>query len=240
MLKVDNFIFRLIVKKDLQVRQELNGGPFTMAENKKKNGDKIKKQSNKSKKIVKGRDWTFIVYPESAPKNWREILDDTHLEWVESPLHDKDINPDGTKKKPHWHILIRFEGPVTIKNVEGYIESLNGPKPQKVGSAKGMVRYFAHLDNPEKYPYAIDDIKPHNGADIADFFKLTTSQNLAAMKDIFKFIKKKEIDNYIDFLDFCLTQGNDDWFDIAINHNTLAINKMLDAMWQKHHGKKLR
>ena len=30
-------------------------------------------------KNVKGRDWTFIVYPESAPKAWREILDDTHL-----------------------------------------------------------------------------------------------------------------------------------------------------------------
>ena len=40
----------------------------------------------------KGRDWTFVVYPESAPSNWRELLDDTHLRWIESPLHDKDLD----------------------------------------------------------------------------------------------------------------------------------------------------
>lgn len=193
-----------------------------MAEKKKKAG------------YVKGRDWTFIVYPESVPENWREILDLSHLEWVESPLHDKDRNPNGTLKKPHWHVLVRFSGPVTTKAVSTLIEPLNTPIPQKVGSAKGMVRYMAHLDNPEKYQYSVNDIKSHNGADIADFFKLSTSQNLCEMKDIFRLIKTKEIDNYIDFLDFCLVQGNDDWFDIAINHNTLAINKMLDAMWQKH------
>ena len=65
----------------------------------------------------KGRDWTFIVYPESAPDNWRELLDDTHLRWIESPLHDKDVNEDGEIKKPHWHILLSFEGPVTLKAV---------------------------------------------------------------------------------------------------------------------------
>ncbi|SCC42448.1 Plasmid replication protein, partial [Kosakonia oryzendophytica] len=194
----------------------------------------------KKKKLVKGRDWTFIVYPESAPENWRDILNQTHLEWVESPLHNKDVNSDGSKKKAHWHILLRFSGPVTIKRINDIIEPLNTPIPQKVGSAKGMVRYFAHMDNPEKYQYSIEDIRAHNGADIADFFKLSSSQNLHAMKQIFQFIKAKEIDNYIDFLNFCLEQGNDDWFDIAINHNTLAINKMLDAMWQKHQGLKAK
>lgn len=190
------------------------------------------------KKVIKGRDWTFIVYPDSAPENWREIINDTHIPWVESPCHDKDKNPDGSPKKPHWHVMISFEGPITRNKIKEIIEPLNSPEPEKVGSAKGMIRYFAHLDNPEKHRYRIEDIVPHNGADIADYFKLTTSQNLACMKEIFKFIKQKEIDNYIDFLDFCITQGNDDWFDIAINHNTLAINKMLDAMWQKHRGNK--
>lgn len=48
--------------------------------------------TNKKYEYEKGRDWTFIVYPESAPENWREILDETHLRWIESPLHDKDIS----------------------------------------------------------------------------------------------------------------------------------------------------
>lgn len=187
-----------------------------------------------AKNYVKGRDWTFIVYPESAPENWRQILDDTHQEWIESPLHDKDVNPDGTPKKPHWHILLHFPGPATIKMVKEVIAPLHTPIPMKVGSTKGLVRYMAHLDNPEKYQYAIDDIKPHNGADIQDYFKLTVTESLKAMKEIFEVIKQKKFDNYIDFLSFCIEQGNDDWFDIAINRNTLAINKMLDSMYQKN------
>ena len=107
-----------------------------------------------SEKIVKGRDWAFIVYPESAPKNWREILDETHMRWVESPLHDKDFNPDGTFKKPHWHVMLSADGPITLKAVEKIIEPLNVPAPQKVGSGRGMIRYFIHLDNPEKYQYS--------------------------------------------------------------------------------------
>lgn len=190
------------------------------------------------RKLVKGRDWTFIVYPESTPDNWREVLNNTHMAWVESPLHNKDKNPDGTIKKAHWHVLLRADGPITITAVNNIIKPLNTPIPQKVGSAKGMVRYFAHLDNPEKYQYSENDIIPHNGADIADFFKLSTKQSLSCVKEIFKFIKKKRIDNYIDFLDYCIEYGNDEWFDIAINRNTLAINKMLDAMWQKNHRRR--
>ncbi|MES5113939.1 Rep family protein, partial [Lactobacillus gasseri] len=79
-----------------------------MAENKKKNGNKIKKQVDKkkkhktkeelreevvklSKKLGRVRNWTIIVYPESAPKNWRDIIDSTHVTWVEGPIHDKDV-----------------------------------------------------------------------------------------------------------------------------------------------------
>ena len=28
-------------------------------------------------------------------------------------------------------------------------------------------------------------------------------------------------------------KNSDDWFDVAINYNTLAINKMIDGMWLK-------
>lgn len=34
---------------------------------------------------------------------------------------------------------------------------------------------------------------------------------------------------FFDFLDFCLTQGNDDWFDIAINHNTIFLRAVVQG-----------
>ena len=40
----------------------------------------------------RARSWSWIVYPESAPDNWRQLLDETGEKWIESPLHDKDIN----------------------------------------------------------------------------------------------------------------------------------------------------
>uniref|UniRef100_UPI001FD9DA67 Rep family protein n=1 Tax=Staphylococcus sp. GDX8P107P-1 TaxID=2804109 RepID=UPI001FD9DA67 len=51
------------------------------------------------------RNWTFVIYPESVVSNWRDVLDDEHIQWVESPVHDKDTNPEGEIKKAHIHIL---------------------------------------------------------------------------------------------------------------------------------------
>lgn len=189
--------------------------------------------SKTTETVTKARDWTFILYPESAPEHWREILDETHLRWIESPLHDKDVNADGEKKKSHWHILLSFDGPVTQKAVKRLIEPLNGPVPQKIGSSKGLVRYMIHMDNPEKYQYSINDIVAHNGADIQSYFELTATNRLTVMKEIITFIYDERIDNFADFLMIAI-EKSDDWFSIAINNNTLAINKMIDAMWHKN------
>lgn len=185
-----------------------------------------------SEKIIKGRDWAFIVYPESAPENWREVLDETRMRWVESPLHDKDFNPDGTPKKPHWHVMLSADGPITLKAINKIIEPLNTPAPQKVGSGRGMIRYFIHLDNPEKAQYSKDELVGHCGADVESYFELTKTSKMAVMKDIVTFIYDNEIDNYADFLMICI-KHSDDWFDVATNYNTLAINKMIDGMWLK-------
>ena len=192
----------------------------------------MKANKTEAKKTIKGRDWTFLVYPESAPANWREILDETYMRWVESPCHDKDVNADGEVKKAHFHILLSSDGPITEQAVMKIIEPLKGPMPKKVGSAKGLVRYMAHLDNPEKYQYPIDEIIGHNGADVASYFELTMTNKIVMMKDIVKFIYEEEIDNYADFLMLCI-EKSDDWFNIAVNHNRLAINKLIDAMWHK-------
>jgi len=155
------------------------------------------------------------------------------LRWIESPLHEHDVNADGEKKKSHWHIMLCFDGPVTDKQVKKIIEPLNAPEPKKVGSARGLVRYMAHLDNPEKYQYPIDEIIGHNGVDVADYFVMTATNKLTIMKDMIHYIYENKVDNYADFLMICIAES-DDWFDVAVNSNTLALNKMIDAVWQKN------
>ena len=46
-------------------------------------------------KCKKSRYWTFLIYPESAPKDWYSKLEELHIPICVSPLHDKDTNPDG-------------------------------------------------------------------------------------------------------------------------------------------------
>ena len=87
-------------------------------------------------------------------------------------------------KKAHWHILLSYDGPVNLVAVKKLTDKLNAPNPQKISSSKGLVRYMAHLDNPEKFQYSVADIKGHNGADIAAYFELTATNKLAIMKEL--------------------------------------------------------
>ena len=59
---------------------------------------------------TRGRNFATMVYPESAPENWREILAGYFIPAFISPLHDKDLNPTGEPKKPHHHVMLMFEG----------------------------------------------------------------------------------------------------------------------------------
>lgn len=190
-----------------------------------------------TKKDVRARVWTMIVYPDSAPKDWRDVLDGYHVPWVESPLHDQDTNPDGSIKKSHWHIVLFFEGKKSYTQVSEIASSLNGPIPQKVPSPKGMVRYLIHMDNPEKHQYSRGEIKVHQGAEVESYFELSFSSRLETLSEMIQFIRDSDVDNYSDFLGYCLDHNEKEWLNIAVNYNTLAINKLIDAVYQKNHPK---
>ncbi|MGZ7899602.1 Rep family protein [Ligilactobacillus salivarius] len=189
------------------------------------------------KKDNRARTWTFIVYPESVPNNWRELLDSYHIPWVESPLHDKDVNPDGTIKKPHWHVILMFDGKKSYEQIKEITDSLNAPVPQKTANPKGLVRYLIHMDNPEKYQYSREDIVCHSGAEVEQYFQLSSASRLQILKEMIIFIKDSRFENYLDFLAYCIENGEDEWLDIAVNHNTLALSKVIDSVYQKNHPK---
>lgn len=194
--------------------------------------------SEKKKEDLRSRTWTIITYPDSVPENWRELLDKTHVAWVESPLHDSDKNADGTVKKPHWHIVLMFGSKKSYSQIVEIAEMLHGAhEPQKVHNVKGAVRYLIHFDNPEKFRYNREDIRCHGGADVDQYFELSMSSRTAVLRELMEFVSESEIDNYDDLIMYCIRHGEDDWFDIAVNHNTLAINKQLDAIYQKKNPK---
>ena len=94
--------------------------------------------------MKKGRYWASVGYPESLPTNYLELLQETGLEVAISPLHDKDVNPNGEVKKPHYHFIFSYSGPTTYNNVKSLCDSLNMTIPIKLENLRGMYRYHLH------------------------------------------------------------------------------------------------
>ena len=184
-------------------------------------------------KRITGRSWAFVIYPESMPENYEEIITDTGLPLAMSPLHNKDVNPTGEPKKPHSHCIVYYENATTLKNVkENVCDKLNGTIPIKLESMRGMYRYHIHLDNPEKYQYDDRDRKFFNGFDIDMASKLTRTEINKIIKEIHTFINDNNILEYIDLLDVLKDNDLTNLYDVAIS-NTLLFKSMLDSKRNK-------
>lgn len=189
---------------------------------------------NKKKKDERTRNWTFVVYPESAPENWRELLNELHVPWVESPLHDKDKNPDGELKKSHWHVMLMFSSNKSYAQIKEITSQLRSPNPQKVANAKGMIRYFVHMDNPEKYQYEKNDIISHGGADIASYLASTTQERYELIKEMMSFVNENGILEMKDLLDYAMNERFEDWFPLLCDNSAYIVDSYIKSNRHKN------
>lgn len=181
--------------------------------------------NNKIDVNKRGRSWTFMLYLDSAPDNWIDILNSLHTPVVISPFHDKDINPDGTPKKPHYHILLLFDGNKSYSQVYSFVKKLNSPIPQLVENTKGMVRYFIHIDNPEKYQYNRSDMRTLGYIDLDSFFEVSYTQRIILISEMIDYISTNSVEIYADFVDYARNYRRNDWFSVLISQSTSSFIK---------------
>lgn len=179
-----------------------------------------------SKKYVKGRIWGSVAYPESLPSNWLEDLRETGLQIAISPLHDKDVNPDGVEKKSHYHIIFNYDGPVTFEHVKKLCDRFNMTIPIKLESLRGMYRYHIHLDNPEKHQYDDRDRILLNGFDVSSVNELTKTETDKKLRELHQFINDNDITEYCDLLDVLSKNDLLELYNIAIN-KTIFLTSLL-------------
>ena len=179
-------------------------------------------------KVVKKRNWAFVLYPESAPADWREQLQLTCLQCAISPLHDKDVNADKTPKKAHYHVIVCYSGPTSYNVVKGLTDSLNQPIPQALEQVRGYYRYLTHKDNPDKYQYSESEITTINGFDIAEYVEMTKSEVLAIKQELTNLIREKDIIEYQDFMDYISDNLDKSRFDVA-SSNTIYFNTYIKS-----------
>lgn len=177
---------------------------------------------------TKSRYATFLVYPESAPEDWRKILKDSHGCYAISPLHA----PDEDNKKPHYHVIYRHGSPVRLSAL---IDAIPDSVPanghvERVPAPRGLQRYLIHLDDPEKEQFeggasAIDVL---NGFPLdlsRDFSKAELQQFRTA---IFATIRENGMTEYSELLDWLMDCGEVDLLDYASNH-TILFNTYLSS-----------
>lgn len=196
------------------------------------NNNSSSMKENKKVKNVKKRNWAFVLYPESAPENWKELLQLTGLQCAISPLHNKDIDPNGEVKKEHYHIILCYSGPTSYNVVKGLTDSLNQPIPQALEQIRGYYRYLTHKDNPDKYQYDEKDIESLNGFNIYDFIELTRSEVGEIKRMLHCLIRKENFIEYADLLDYLLDNEMYSEYDVASN-NTLFFDKLLTSRRHK-------
>lgn len=208
--------------------------------------DKEKQKQAKAKYDAKRagrtRNFTAVLYPEDLPEDWRELIDATHTKWIESPLHDKDLNPDGQPKKAHHHTLFMFESVKTLEQVADFFKKLFGESengsiigvaaPQTVSDRCALVRYFAHLDHPSKAQYEVSDIIGHNGADPAEILRYSQSETLAMMIEIEKFIEQHDVTELCD-LSALIRESHPEWYMIITTRNTVYFNAFIRSRRHK-------
>lgn len=186
-----------------------------------------------SKKYQKGRHWAFVMYPESMPEDWKDIIINSGLQCAISPLHNKDNNPDGEIKKEHYHVIVSYDNGTTTKNnVEEFCKLLNATIPIKLESVRGMYRYHLHLDNPEKYQYDDRDRLLLNGFDANAVNELTRTEVNKLIREILTFVIDNDILEYSDLLKTLLESDELIMLDVA-SHNTLLFDSFIRSRRHK-------
>lgn len=185
--------------------------------------DTKKETEEKKLKRQKARGWAAVAYMDSVKDDWVEVLQTMCIDGLISPLHDKDCNPDGEPKKPHWHIMLVWDGPTTYNNALETFESIGAVMDRRaLQSISGYARYLTHMDNPEKAQYDPDEVIELGSA---DFFEMIKKSQItkSALKDIYEFIDVYRIAAYSQLVRAVYRLNKPDWIEAVDKKYTRPI-----------------
>ena len=176
---------------------------------------------------MKSRGFTGVLYEDSCNPEWRKLLDELHIQYFYA-YHDKDINPDGTQKEPHYHVAFIFDGPTTEKNGQdiGKLLGVKNDIVQPIKSIRGVYRYFTHKDNPEKYQYEESILVCGGGFSVDNIQELSSKEIREYKRELVQIIKDNKINNYSELIDITMESEDINLFQVA-STNTLFFDKYI-------------
>lgn len=196
----------------------------------------------------KARYFTFLLYPESIPNDWKDKLELIGVPVAISPLHDKDIAKMGGYKKPHFHVLYISKNPVTADSVRLKIKRALGNQSVALvqiirTSVENAYLYLTHESKDaiakNKYVYSKKDIVLLNNFDIERYITVDTETKNQTLKILLEIIRVHGISNVLDLHDFIANNGSEYGIDIALFLTTIEsksgiLRLYLDGAYQRN------
>lgn len=176
-------------------------------------------------KDSKYRWFAFVVYPDSAPANWWNVICDVHGQFCSSPLHSADSG----MSKSHYHVIYRHPNTVRLDYVRRFLSERLGTivsngYVEPVVSPSAMMRYLLHMDDGDKEQFVGNpfDLCRCTGGFPLDFSRdYTTSDRREQRGRCFALIRENSITEYAELLDLLSDDGLYDLFDYACSHTIL-------------------
>lgn len=206
-----------------------------------------------------GRIWECIFYPESTDfDRLCSAIESLHVRAAVSPLHDSDTFDEfdvrdwykrhkdadaktlenapkvGDKKKPHWHVLLCFKGTKRRNQIEDFCSDATdcGVMSRVVSDAGGYLRYFCHLDSPEKAQYNVSDITAFGGIDLKPLYEVSRMQSLDCIGSIVGFVNDNDIVHFCDLVEAAFESG-DNVFIQTVLENSYFIERFISSRRSK-------
>lgn len=189
----------------------------------------------KANKGYRTRNFATVVYPESAPEDWMEKLSQEFIPAFISPLHDKDVNPGGETKKPHYHVILMFDSVKTSEQAQEVFAKIGGVGCEMVKSIRGYCRYLCHLDNPEKAQYKQEDVKCLCGADYINTIGLAIDK-YNALTEMEDFCEKYNVISFFALSRYA-SRHRSDWSRILKDCGAIYMREYLKSrQWSIENG----
>lgn len=180
---------------------------------------------------TKSKYFCALLYPDSTTYDCDMIiksLAQEHMTFAVSPIHDKDVEKDGSKKKAHYHVLVAYSSATTLKNIRGWFNVCGLPETELhcvrvCASGVGYYRYLTHKDNPEKAQYSSKDIMVFNDSDeLFKKFSKTSSDKIDDLVRIFQIVDELKTISFHSLIQYLMLNERD-LFKLVTSSSALAI-----------------
>ena len=170
------------------------------------------------KSQAKSTYFTFLLYPESIPDNWIELLESTGLQMAISPLHNRDktekkelLEQGQVFKKEHYHVIYIAKNAITPEAVRNRIKRLLGDKSVNMVQpiATSVVNAYLYLTHEskdaiakKKHVYDKKDIIHLNNFDVDRFEMFDVHEKRDMINSITEIVRAYELINVIELAEF--------------------------------------